>query len=105
MGKYWRTTSSGKRVRTKAGVHHELVKFQSSAKARAERSARTTARRAALKKGTVHKGDGKDIHHANHNPTDNSPSNLKVTSASKNRGIHEKSRKRGSKRDKSKWGK
>lgn len=105
MGKYWRTTSSGKRVRTKAGVAHEYKKFQSSAKAKAERAARNNARRAALRKGTVHKGDGKDVDHIRGVEAGNSLSNLRVMSASKNRGRRQKSRKRGSGRNRAKWGK
>lgn len=37
------------------------------------------------KAGKVHKGDGKDVDHKNFNPKDNSKSNLRVMSASKNR--------------------
>ena len=102
MGKYW-VTVGGKRKRTAAGVAHEYSKFQSSAKAKAERASRNSARRAALKKGRVHKGDGKDIDHKNSNPTDNRASNLRVMSASANRGKKENSRRRGSRR--SRWGK
>lgn len=103
MGKLWYIDSSGKRKRTAAGVAHEYSKFQSSAKAKAERASRNSARRAALKKGRVHKGDGKDIDHKNSNPTDNRASNLRVMSASANRGKKENSRRRGSRR--SRWGK
>ena len=60
MGKLW-VTVNGKRKRTAAGVKHEYEKFQSSAKAKAERASRNSARRSALKSGRVHKGDGKDI--------------------------------------------
>lgn len=102
MGKYW-VTVGGKRKRTAAGVAHEYSKFQSSAKAKAERASRNSARRAALKKGRVHKGDGKDIDHKNSNPTDNRASNLRVMSASANRGKKENSRRRGSRR--TRWGK
>lgn len=102
MGKYW-VTVGGKRKRTAAGVTHEYSKFQSSAKAKAERASRNSARRAALKKGRVHKGDGKDIDHKNSNPTDNRASNLRVMSASANRGKKENSRRRGSRR--TRWGK
>lgn len=102
MGKYW-VTIGGKRKRTAAGVAHEYSKFQSSAKAKAERASRNSARRAALKKGRVHKGDGKDIDHKNSNPTDNRASNLRVMSASANRGKKENSRRRGSRR--TRWGK
>ena len=104
MGKYWTTDSSGKRKRTAAGYKHEYQKFQSSAKQIAQRSARNSARREALKSGKVSKGDGKDVDHVNSNPTDNSSDNLRVVSASTNRGKSENSRKRGSKRNRSTWG-
>lgn len=103
MGKYW-TTVNGKRKRTAAGNRHEYQKFQSSAKARAERSARTTARRKANASGRTHKGDGKEIDHINSIPTDNRASNLRVVSRKTNRGKTENSRKRGSGRNRSRWG-
>lgn len=103
MGKLWYIDSNGKRKRTKLGLEREYERFQSSAKAKAERASRNSARRAALKKGRVHKGDGKDIDHKNSNPTDNRASNLRVMSASANRGKKENSRRRGSRR--SRWGK
>ena len=102
MGKYWYIDASGKRKRTAAGVKHEYQKFQSSAKAKAERAARNSARRAALRRGIVHKGDGKDIDHRDSNPLNNSASNLHVMSASANRGKKENSRRRGSRR--TRWG-
>lgn len=104
MGKYW-VTINGKRKRTKAGVKHEYQKFQSSPKQIAERDARNSARWSAMKKGLVHKGDGKDVHHRDSNPNHNSASNLMVESAHKNRGNRENSRKRGSGRNRSRWGK
>ena len=103
MGKYW-TTVNGKRKRTAAGNRHEYQKFQSSAKARAERSARTTARRKANASGRTHKGDGKELDHINSIPTDNRASNLRVVSRKTNRGKTENSRKRGSGRNRSRWG-
>lgn len=105
MGKFWYIDSRGKRKRTKAGVKHEYKKYQSSTKAKAERAARNNARRAALRKGIVHKGDNKDIEHRDSNPLHNGAKNLTVMSRSKNRGKSENSRKRGSKRNKSRWGK
>lgn len=102
MGKYW-ITVNGKRKRTAAGVRHEYDEFQSSEKAKAERASRNSARRSALRKGIVHKGDGKDIDHKDSNPLHNSPSNLRVMSASANRGKKENSRRRGSRR--TRWGK
>ncbi len=104
MGKLWYIDKNGKRKRTKAGIKHEYEKFQSSPKQIAERNARNSARRSALKKGLVHKGDGKDVHHKDSNPNHSSFSNLKVESRSKNRGNRENSRLKGSKRNKSRWG-
>ena len=97
MGRLW-VTVNGKRKRTKAGLRHEYDAFQSSAKSISERSARNSARRAALKKGTVHKGDGKDVDHIHGVTAGNGSKNLRVLTASENRGRREKSRKRGSKR-------
>lgn len=98
MGKYWYTTSSGKRKRTPAGVKREYQLYQSSSKAKAERAARNNARRSALRKGTVHKGDGKDVDHKQGVSAGNTPSNLRIMSASANRGRRQKSRRRGSRR-------
>ena len=100
-GKWWYTDSSGKRKRTKAGIAHEYSEYQSSSKAKSERAARNSARRAALRKGTVHKGDNKDIDHIRGVSAGNGASNLRVMSASANRGRRQKSRKRGSKRSRS----
>jgi hypothetical protein len=57
-----------------------------------QRTARVLARRKLEKEGKVCKGDGKDVDHRNGNPEDNSSGNLRVMSASKNRG-----------RDNNKW--
>ena len=106
MGRLW-VTVNGKRKRTAAGVKHEYEKFQSSAKAKAERASRNSARRSALKSGRVHKGDGKDIDHIRGVGAGNGSGNLRVMSASKNRGRKQASRLKGSKRSRrsrSSWG-
>lgn len=74
----------------------EYQKFQSSTKAKKDRAARNRVRRKALKSGRVKKGDGKDLHHANGIKSDK----VTVMSKSKNRGMKEKSRLKGSKRKK-----
>lgn len=51
----------------------------------AERSSRNKARRLMEKAGRVRKGDGKEVDHKNYNPSDNSPSNLRVVSAKVNK--------------------
>jgi hypothetical protein len=64
----------------------EYQKYQSSEKAKLERASRNRARRELMAKGIVAKGDGKDVDHIDSNPTNNSRSNLRVTSAHLNRG-------------------
>lgn len=103
MGRLW-VTVNGKRKRTAAGVKHDYEKFQSSAKAKAERASRNSARRSALRSGRVHKGDGKEVDHRDSNPKNNASSNLRVVSRKTNRGKKENSRRRGSKRRRSSWG-
>ena len=51
----------------------------------ADRSSRNKARRIAKKKYGAAKIRGKDIHHKNNNPRDNSRSNLRIRNRSANR--------------------
>tara|TARA_R100000315_G_C5161732_1_gene93028 strand:- start:267 stop:506 length:240 start_codon:yes stop_codon:yes gene_type:complete len=74
----------------KRNYKDEYKKFQSSDKQKKERAKRNKNRRRLLRGGKVSKGDGLDIHHKG--------DNLTVMSASKNRGMPEKSRLKGSKR-------
>lgn len=53
------------------------------------RAGRVKARRKAMRQGRVRKGDGKDVHHKNGNPRDNSNGNTQVMSKHKNRSIKE----------------
>lgn len=84
----------------------EYRKYQSSRKAKKDRAARNRARRYAAKKGLVHKGDGKDVDHIKglSEGGSTSMSNTRVISASKNRGRRQASRRRGSKRNRRRWG-
>lgn len=65
-----------------------MAQYQDTPEMIERREARNRARYQALKKGAVKKGDGKDVAHVvaldNGGPT--TPANLKVESASKNRG-------------------
>lgn len=97
MGKFW-ISVNGKRKRTPAGIKHQKEEWESSAKDRAKNAARTSARRAAIKKGLVHRNDGKDIDHIRGVSAGNGSSNIRVLSAHENRGRRQGSRKRGSKR-------
>lgn len=91
MGRLWEIVG-GKRKRTAAGIAHQKERWDSTSKYKKERAARNKARRKALAEGRVHKGDGNDIH--DHN------GKQQVISAHKNRGIREKSRRKGSSRNK-----
>ena len=50
-----------------------------------DRAARVKARRMLEKEGRVKKGDGREVDHKNHNPRDNSKSNLRVVDKKTNR--------------------
>ena len=49
------------------------------------RAARNKARRHLEQEGRVHKGDGKEVDHKDHNPLNNSPANIRVRDRSANR--------------------
>lgn len=51
------------------------------------RAQRNKSRRMLAKAGLVSKGDGKDVHHVDHNTSNTSRSNLQVISKHKNRSI------------------
>lgn len=65
----------------------EYEKYHSKPEQKKKRAARNTARRRAEKKGTVKKGDGKDIDHKKplRSGGSNSASNTRVRSKSANR--------------------
>lgn len=60
-------------------------KYDAQPHVKKKRAARNRARYSLMKQGKVRKGDGKDVDHKDGNPHNNSPSNLRVQSASKNR--------------------
>ena len=70
----------------------EYKKFQSSTKAKKDRAARNKASR------NKNCATGKEVHHKDGNPRNNSASNCVCISVSANRGKREKSRLKGSKR-------
>lgn len=101
-GRFWRTLSNGKRVRTAAGRKREYDRYQSSEEAKKDRASRNSARRSALKSGLVHRGDNREVHHRG-SVRDNS--NTEVISRKENRSKREKSRLKRSARNKRMWGK
>lgn len=65
----------------------EYDNYQGSPEQKKRRASRNAARAKLKKAGVVKKGDGKDVDHKNGNPKDNSRSNLRATSKSKNRSF------------------
>tara|TARA_R110000765_G_scaffold332053_2_gene422852 strand:- start:1957 stop:2202 length:246 start_codon:yes stop_codon:yes gene_type:complete len=65
----------------------EYDRYQGKPEQKKRRAGRNAARRNALSTGAVSKGDGKDIHHRDGNPKNNSSSNTQVMSASSNRSF------------------
>jgi hypothetical protein len=63
----------------------EYLATQGTTKGKKDRAARNAARRKAMAKGLVKKGDGKEIDHKNFNPRDNRLSNLRIVSKKTNR--------------------
>jgi hypothetical protein len=63
----------------------EYDSYHSSAKQKKNRAARNAARNSLLADGRVTKGDRRDVHHRDGDPTNNSSSNLVVTSRKTNR--------------------
>ena len=65
----------------------EYDRYQGTTAQKKRRAGRNKARRAAERTGIVKKGDGKDVHHRNNNPLDNSSGNTVVRSRSNNRSF------------------
>lgn len=63
----------------------EYKLYHSKPKQKRRRAQRNAARRKMERAGRVSKGDGKDVHHKNHNTGDNGSKNLGVQSKSRNR--------------------
>lgn len=64
----------------------EYRTYQGLPEQKKRRAGRNAARRLMAKQGLVRKGDGKDVHHKDHNPNNNSSSNLAALSKNVNRG-------------------
>ena len=65
----------------------EYENYHSSPKQKKRRAARNKARSLLEKKGLVHKGDGKDDHHKDGDPSNFKLSNLSVQKPSSNRSF------------------
>lgn len=73
----------------KRDYKREVALYTSKPEVKKKRAAQNAARRIMEAAGKVHKGDGKDVDHkrALSKGGTNSPSNLRVVSASKNRSF------------------
>jgi hypothetical protein len=65
----------------------EYKNYHSKPSAKKQRARNNAARRKMMAAGKARKGDGKDVAHANNRTTDNSLSNLRLQSPSKNRSF------------------
>ena len=65
----------------------EYENYHSSPKQKKRRAARNKARSLLEKKGLVHKGDGKDVHHKDGDPSNFKLSKLSVQKPSSNRSF------------------
>lgn len=76
--------------------YKQEYQYQKTKKQKQNRAMRNAARNALKKKGIVKKGDGKDVDHKVPlcKGGSNNPSNLRVTSASKNRSFSRDSKAR-----------
>lgn len=72
----------------------EYREYQGTEEQKRNRAKRNAARREMIREGRVHKGDGKDVDHkrALINGGSNADSNLRVRSASANRGFRRDSK-------------
>ena len=63
----------------------EYKNYHSKDKQMKRRAMRNAARQLLIKKKRARKGDGKDVHHKDHNPMNNAYRNLRLVSKSTNR--------------------
>ena len=83
--KLYNAIAKGMNLKEDRDYKDEYEKHHSSPEQRARRIRRTVTRKKAEREGRVSKGDGKDIDHKDHNPHNDSPSNLRIKSKSANR--------------------
>jgi len=72
------------------------AKYNSKPEQKKRRAQRNAARAKMIKAGKARKGDGKDVAHLDNNTGNNSSSNLRIQSKSKNRSL--KRNKKGQRR-------
>ena len=65
----------------------EYDNYQGSTKQKKRRAARNRVRRRMIRSGKARKGDGKDVHHIDGNPLNDSPKNIRMESKKPNRSF------------------
>jgi len=65
----------------------EYMLYHGKKKQIKRRAQRNAARRMMAKAGRVHKGDGMDVHHKDHNTSHNTLGNLAIMAKERNRSI------------------
>ena len=88
-----------KKVKKQRNYRKEYDNYHSSETQKKRRAARNKSRREAISNGIAKKGDGKDIHHKDRNPNNNSSNNKQLIPKSKNRSYSRKTK------DRAKYGK
>lgn len=73
----------------------EYADYHASTEQKQRRAMRNQVRRKLTREGKVEKGDGKDIDHKDHNPRNNSPSNIRIVPRKVNRSLDSAERKKG----------
>lgn len=76
---------------TLAARHRSQAKYEAKPEQIAKRAERNAARAKMVKKGLVHKGDGKDVDHRNGTGAGNVDSNLRVLDKHTNRRYNRRS--------------
>ena len=74
-----------KRKKKKRNYKREYALYHGKPKQIRRRAQRNKSRRAAARAGLVRKGDGKDVHHRDNNPHNQSRGNIQVMDKRKNR--------------------
>tara|TARA_R100001509_G_scaffold94373_1_gene54601 strand:- start:290 stop:544 length:255 start_codon:yes stop_codon:yes gene_type:complete len=65
----------------------EYDNYHSSPAQKKRRAARNKVRRKMMRAGKAKKGDGKDVHHIDGNPLNDSPKNIRMESKKSNRSF------------------
>lgn len=74
-----------KRKKKKRNYKREYALYHGKPKQIRRRAQRNKSRRAAARAGLVRKGDGKDVHHRDNNPHNQSRGNIQVMDKGRNR--------------------